>query len=159
MALAMCSLLCSISPALNWCVSSDFFSPSHLNPSDGTHPDMCSFPFLSLQTGWVVLVTDWLLYQYSKYNIFSLQSMNMYLYCFPMPPIVSPIFDISSCLYLVSQSALPYCASYISQGIAEGFVEHLWKMLQNPNTPAVIRQAAGNYIGSFLARAKFIPVV
>lgn len=44
-------------------------------------------------------------------------------------------------------------------GIAEGFVEHLWKMLQNPNTPAVIRQAAGNYIGSFLARAKFIPVV
>ncbi|XP_066496826.1 RNA polymerase I-specific transcription initiation factor RRN3 [Tiliqua scincoides] len=44
-------------------------------------------------------------------------------------------------------------------GIAEAFVEHLWKMLQNPNTPAVIRQAAGNYIGSFLARAKFIPVV
>ncbi|KAJ6657590.1 hypothetical protein lerEdw1_002305, partial [Lerista edwardsae] len=44
-------------------------------------------------------------------------------------------------------------------GVAEAFVEHLWKMLQNPNTPAVIRQAAGNYIGSFLARAKFIPVV
>ncbi|XP_044289549.1 RNA polymerase I-specific transcription initiation factor RRN3 isoform X2 [Varanus komodoensis] len=44
-------------------------------------------------------------------------------------------------------------------GIAEVFVEHLWKKIQNPNTPAVIRQAAGNYIGSFLARAKFIPVV
>ncbi|KAJ7305795.1 hypothetical protein JRQ81_010161 [Phrynocephalus forsythii] len=43
--------------------------------------------------------------------------------------------------------------------IAEAFVEHLWKKLQDPNTPAVIRQAAANYIGSFLARAKFIPVV
>ncbi|KAL8215434.1 UNVERIFIED_CONTAM: hypothetical protein K2H54_002052 [Gekko kuhli] len=43
-------------------------------------------------------------------------------------------------------------------GIAEAFVEHLWKKLQNPNSPAVIRQAAGSYIGSFLARAKFIPV-
>uniref|UniRef100_A0ABM5F0K4 RNA polymerase I-specific transcription initiation factor RRN3 isoform X1 n=2 Tax=Pogona vitticeps TaxID=103695 RepID=A0ABM5F0K4_9SAUR len=43
--------------------------------------------------------------------------------------------------------------------IAEAFVEHLWKKLQDPNTPAVIRQAAANYTGSFLARAKFIPVV
>ncbi|XP_054850799.1 RNA polymerase I-specific transcription initiation factor RRN3 isoform X2 [Eublepharis macularius] len=51
---------------------------------------------------------------------------------------------------------------YISSfklGIAEAFVEHLWKKLQNPNNAAVIRQAAGTYIGSFLARAKFIPVV
>ncbi|XP_053132588.1 RNA polymerase I-specific transcription initiation factor RRN3 [Hemicordylus capensis] len=44
-------------------------------------------------------------------------------------------------------------------GIAEAFVEHVWKKLQNPNTPAVIRQAAASYIGSFLARAKFVPVV
>ncbi|XP_062999178.1 RNA polymerase I-specific transcription initiation factor RRN3 [Elgaria multicarinata webbii] len=44
-------------------------------------------------------------------------------------------------------------------GVAEAFVEHLWKKLQNPNTPAVIRQAAANYVGSFLARARFIPVV
>ncbi|KAE8579731.1 hypothetical protein XENTR_v10024164 [Xenopus tropicalis] len=44
-------------------------------------------------------------------------------------------------------------------GIAEAFVEHLWKKLQNPNNPPVIRQAAANYIGSFLARAKFIPLV
>ncbi|KAG8145577.1 putative RNA polymerase I-specific transcription initiation factor RRN3 protein [Naja naja] len=43
--------------------------------------------------------------------------------------------------------------------IAEAFVEHLWKKLQNPNVPPVIRQTTGNYIGSFLARAKFIPVV
>ncbi|ETE58550.1 RNA polymerase I-specific transcription initiation factor RRN3 [Ophiophagus hannah] len=43
--------------------------------------------------------------------------------------------------------------------IAEAFVEHLWKKLQNPNVPPVIRQTTGNYIGSFLARAKFIPIV
>ncbi|XP_042294289.1 RNA polymerase I-specific transcription initiation factor RRN3 [Sceloporus undulatus] len=55
-----------------------------------------------------------------------------------------------------------YIMFYLSSfklGIAEAFVEHLWKKLQDPNTPAVIRQAAANYIGSFLARAKFIPVV
>ncbi|XP_048349252.1 RNA polymerase I-specific transcription initiation factor RRN3 isoform X1 [Sphaerodactylus townsendi] len=55
-----------------------------------------------------------------------------------------------------------YIMFYLSSfklGIAEAFVEHLWKKLQNPNHPAVIRQAAGSYIGSFLARAKFIPVI
>ncbi|XP_008119876.1 RNA polymerase I-specific transcription initiation factor RRN3 [Anolis carolinensis] len=55
-----------------------------------------------------------------------------------------------------------YIMFYLSSfklGIAEAFVEHLWKKLQDPNTPTVIRQAAANYIGSFLARAKFIPVV
>ncbi|XP_078097007.1 RNA polymerase I-specific transcription initiation factor RRN3 [Mustelus asterias] len=44
-------------------------------------------------------------------------------------------------------------------GLAEAFLEHLWKMMQNPNNPAVIRQAAAGYIGSFLARAVYIPVV
>ncbi|XP_054524983.1 putative RRN3-like protein RRN3P1 isoform X1 [Pan troglodytes] len=43
-------------------------------------------------------------------------------------------------------------------GFAEAFLEHLWKKLQDPSNPAIIRQAAGNYIGSFLARAKFIPL-
>uniref|UniRef100_A0A4W3HX03 RRN3 homolog, RNA polymerase I transcription factor n=1 Tax=Callorhinchus milii TaxID=7868 RepID=A0A4W3HX03_CALMI len=43
--------------------------------------------------------------------------------------------------------------------LAEAFLEHLWKILQNPNSPAVIRQAAAGYIGSFLARAKYIPMV
>nr|XP_060642321.1 RNA polymerase I-specific transcription initiation factor RRN3 [Anolis sagrei ordinatus] len=55
-----------------------------------------------------------------------------------------------------------YIMFYLSSfklGIAEAFVEHLWKKLQDPNTPTVIRQSAANYIGSFLARAKFIPVV
>ncbi|XP_069761910.1 LOW QUALITY PROTEIN: RNA polymerase I-specific transcription initiation factor RRN3 [Narcine bancroftii] len=44
-------------------------------------------------------------------------------------------------------------------GLAEAFLDHLWKMLQNPNNPAVIRQAAAGYIGSFLARATYIPLV
>ncbi|XP_075035876.1 RNA polymerase I-specific transcription initiation factor RRN3 [Mixophyes fleayi] len=44
-------------------------------------------------------------------------------------------------------------------GFAEAFLEHLWKKLQNPNNPPIIRQTAASYIGSFLARAKFIPVV
>ncbi|KAM9304893.1 RNA polymerase I-specific transcription initiation factor RRN3 [Gastrophryne carolinensis] len=44
-------------------------------------------------------------------------------------------------------------------GFTEAFLEHLWKKLQNPNNPPVIRQTAATYIGSFLARAKFVPVV
>ncbi|XP_059510162.1 RNA polymerase I-specific transcription initiation factor RRN3 isoform X1 [Stegostoma tigrinum] len=44
-------------------------------------------------------------------------------------------------------------------GLAEAFLEHLWKMMQNPNNPAIIRQAAAGYIGSFLARATYIPVL
>ncbi|PIO34595.1 hypothetical protein AB205_0095710, partial [Aquarana catesbeiana] len=45
------------------------------------------------------------------------------------------------------------------QELTEAFLEHLWKKLQNPNNPAVIRQTAASYIGSFLSRAKFIPLV
>ncbi|NP_001264085.1 RNA polymerase I-specific transcription initiation factor RRN3 [Gallus gallus] len=47
----------------------------------------------------------------------------------------------------------------LKSGLAEAFLDHLWKKLQDPNNPSVIRQTAGSYIGSFLARAKFIPVV
>ncbi|MEE6497566.1 hypothetical protein FKM82_002771 [Ascaphus truei] len=44
-------------------------------------------------------------------------------------------------------------------GFAEAFLEHLWKKVQNPNNPPIIRQTAASYIGSFLSRAGFIPVV
>ncbi|XP_063286378.1 RNA polymerase I-specific transcription initiation factor RRN3 isoform X1 [Pelobates fuscus] len=44
-------------------------------------------------------------------------------------------------------------------GFAEAFLEHLWKKLQNPNNPPIIRQTAATYIGSLLSRAKFIPVL
>uniref|UniRef100_A0A8C1ENV3 RRN3 homolog, RNA polymerase I transcription factor n=2 Tax=Cyprinus carpio TaxID=7962 RepID=A0A8C1ENV3_CYPCA len=43
-------------------------------------------------------------------------------------------------------------------GLAEAFLDHLWKMLQAPNQPPVLRQAAAGYMGSFMARAKFLPV-
>eukprot|EP00064_Thunnus_orientalis_P013239 superscaffoldBa00002124_g13276 len=43
--------------------------------------------------------------------------------------------------------------------LAEAFLDHLWKILQNPSQPAVLRQAAAGYMGSFLARAKFVPVL
>ncbi|CAN2390469.1 RNA polymerase I general transcription initiation factor activity [Pristimantis euphronides] len=44
-------------------------------------------------------------------------------------------------------------------GLAEAFLEHLWKKLQNPNNAPIIRKTAAGYIGSFLARAKFLTVV
>uniref|UniRef100_A0AAY4CB58 RRN3 homolog, RNA polymerase I transcription factor n=1 Tax=Denticeps clupeoides TaxID=299321 RepID=A0AAY4CB58_9TELE len=44
------------------------------------------------------------------------------------------------------------------RGLAEAFLDHLWKLLQGPSQPPVVRQAAAGYIGSFLARAKFLPV-
>lgn len=43
--------------------------------------------------------------------------------------------------------------------LAEAFLDHLWKILLNPCQAAVLRQAAAGYLGSFLARAKFIPVL
>ncbi|XP_056309860.1 RNA polymerase I-specific transcription initiation factor RRN3 isoform X1 [Danio aesculapii] len=44
------------------------------------------------------------------------------------------------------------------QGLAEAFLDHLWKLLQGPNQPSVLRQSAAGYMGSFMARAKFLPV-
>lgn len=44
------------------------------------------------------------------------------------------------------------------QGLAEAFLDHLWKLLQGPNQPPILRQAAAGYMGSFMARAKFLPV-
>ncbi|XP_022064427.1 RNA polymerase I-specific transcription initiation factor RRN3 [Acanthochromis polyacanthus] len=56
------------------------------------------------------------------------------------------------------QYTLFYLCSF-RLALAEAFLDHLWKILQNPSQPAVIRQAAAGYLGSFLARAKFIPVI
>nr|XP_046270481.1 RNA polymerase I-specific transcription initiation factor RRN3 [Scatophagus argus] len=55
------------------------------------------------------------------------------------------------------QYSLFYLCSF-RLALAEAFLDHLWKTLQNPSQPAVLRQAAAGYLGSFLARAKFIPV-
>ncbi|KAF4093159.1 hypothetical protein AMELA_G00028800 [Ameiurus melas] len=54
-----------------------------------------------------------------------------------------------------------FCVFYLCSfrlGLAEAFLDHLWKVLQSPSQPAVLRQAAASYMGSFLARAKFIPI-
>ncbi|KAM6905409.1 RNA polymerase I-specific transcription initiation factor RRN3 [Xenentodon cancila] len=56
------------------------------------------------------------------------------------------------------QFVLFYLCSF-RLALAEAFLDHLWKILQNLSHPAVIRQAAVGYLGSFLARAKFIPVL
>ncbi|KAM9457670.1 RNA polymerase I-specific transcription initiation factor RRN3 [Clarias gariepinus] len=54
-----------------------------------------------------------------------------------------------------------FCMFYLCSfrlALAEAFLDHLWKVLQSPSQPAVLRQAAAAYMGSFLARAKFIPI-
>ncbi|XP_041813280.1 RNA polymerase I-specific transcription initiation factor RRN3 [Chelmon rostratus] len=56
------------------------------------------------------------------------------------------------------QYTLFYLCSF-RLALAEAFLDHLWKILQSPSQPAVLRQAAAGYLGSFLARAKFIPVL
>lgn len=56
------------------------------------------------------------------------------------------------------QYTLFYLCSF-RLALAEAFLDHLWKILQNPAQPAVLRQAAAGYLGSFLARAKFVPVL
>ncbi|CAJ1075368.1 RNA polymerase I-specific transcription initiation factor RRN3 isoform X1 [Xyrichtys novacula] len=43
--------------------------------------------------------------------------------------------------------------------LAEAFLDHLWKILRSPSQAAVLRQAAAGYMGSFLGRAKFVPVL
>uniref|UniRef100_A0A8C5ATN2 RRN3 homolog, RNA polymerase I transcription factor n=1 Tax=Gadus morhua TaxID=8049 RepID=A0A8C5ATN2_GADMO len=55
------------------------------------------------------------------------------------------------------QYILFYLCSF--RALAEAFLEHLWKVFQNPSFAPVLRQAAAGYIGSLLARASFLPVV
>ncbi|XP_068192966.1 RNA polymerase I-specific transcription initiation factor RRN3 [Antennarius striatus] len=55
------------------------------------------------------------------------------------------------------QFVLFYLCSF-RLALAEAFLDHQWKLLQSPSQPAILRQAAAGYLGSFLARAKFIPL-
>uniref|UniRef100_A0AAZ3PDF7 RRN3 homolog, RNA polymerase I transcription factor n=1 Tax=Oncorhynchus tshawytscha TaxID=74940 RepID=A0AAZ3PDF7_ONCTS len=55
------------------------------------------------------------------------------------------------------QYALFYLCSF-RLALAEAFLEHLWRLLQSPSHPAVLRQSAAGYMGSFLARANFLTV-
>lgn len=40
--------------------------------------------------------------------------------------------------------------------LCDGFIDYLWKLVQNPNKQAIYRQSAVSYIGSLLARGKFV---
>ncbi|KAK2185321.1 hypothetical protein NP493_240g02006 [Ridgeia piscesae] len=55
------------------------------------------------------------------------------------------------------QFLLFYITSF-HEALVEGFLDYLWKKLQDPNTQVVFRQAAVAYIASFLARAKHINI-
>ncbi|XP_021374424.1 RNA polymerase I-specific transcription initiation factor RRN3-like [Mizuhopecten yessoensis] len=46
----------------------------------------------------------------------------------------------------------------IKQPICEGFLDFLWKKVQDPNTERVYRQASVSYIGSLLSRGLFVPI-
>lgn len=59
----------------------------------------------------------------------------------------------------IMESCMHCILCHLSQALAEAFLDHLWKVLQSVSQPAVLRQAAAGYMGSFLARAKFIPVL
>ncbi|KAL5018199.1 hypothetical protein ScPMuIL_003921 [Solemya velum] len=46
----------------------------------------------------------------------------------------------------------------LRQEICEGFLDYLWKKVQDPSTPPVFRMAAISYLASLLSRATFVPI-
>lgn len=48
-----------------------------------------------------------------------------------------------------------YLISFRMQ-LCDGFLDYLWKLVQNPNVQSVYRQSAVSYMGSLLARANFV---
>ena len=44
------------------------------------------------------------------------------------------------------------------QALAEGFIDYLWKKVQDPNAQVVFRQTAVAYLASLCARAMYIPI-
>lgn len=56
------------------------------------------------------------------------------------------------------QFLLFYLCSFRPAALAVAFLDYLWKKVQNPATSCIIRQASAFYIGSFLARAKYVPL-
>ncbi|CAN8030202.1 unnamed protein product [Ixodes persulcatus] len=65
------------------------------------------------------------------------------------------VLPTHKCCHL--QFLLFYLCS-LRPALADAFLDYLWKKVQNPSTATVIRQASAFYIGSFLARAKFVPL-
>ena len=48
--------------------------------------------------------------------------------------------------------------SFSFQFFYNSFLENCWQKVHDPNIPVILRQTAAAYIGSLIARAKFIPV-
>lgn len=44
------------------------------------------------------------------------------------------------------------------QIFADSFLDVCWRKIEEPNTPATLRQACAAYVASFIARAKYIPI-
>ncbi|XP_014788773.1 RNA polymerase I-specific transcription initiation factor RRN3 [Octopus bimaculoides] len=42
--------------------------------------------------------------------------------------------------------------------LCDGFLDYLWKKFSNPNTEPIFRVTCSSYLGSFLARSKYVPV-
>ena len=55
------------------------------------------------------------------------------------------------------QFILFYICSFKPE-LSDGFIDYLWKKVQNPTIGPVFRQISSFYIGSFLARAKYISI-
>uniref|UniRef100_A0A1E1XGL5 Putative rna polymerase i specific transcription initiation factor rrn3 n=1 Tax=Amblyomma aureolatum TaxID=187763 RepID=A0A1E1XGL5_9ACAR len=66
------------------------------------------------------------------------------------------ILPTHKCCHL--QFLLFYLCSFRPAALAVAFLDYLWKKVQNPATSSVIRQASAFYVGSFLARAKYVPL-
>ncbi|KAH3861210.1 hypothetical protein DPMN_024137, partial [Dreissena polymorpha] len=72
-------------------------------------------------------------------------------------------------LYLFERIILPtYACSHVQflmfyltslrSEICDGYLDYLWKLVQDPNMPAVHRQTAVTYMGSLLARGTFVGI-
>lgn len=66
--------------------------------------------------------------------------------------VILPIHDSSHIQFL-----LFYICSF-KKSFFETFITHLWKKVQNPSAPVILRQTSLSYIASFLARAKYLPL-
>lgn len=65
------------------------------------------------------------------------------------------ILPTHACCHI--QFVMFYICSFRS-ALCDGFLDYLWKRITDPNTPPILRQSAVSYIGSYLARAAYIPV-
>nr|XP_039260878.1 RNA polymerase I-specific transcription initiation factor RRN3-like [Styela clava] len=64
--------------------------------------------------------------------------------------VILPIHDSSHIQFLIF-----YICSF-EKSFSETFLNHLWRKVQDPSAPMILRQTSLSYIASFLARAKYL---